>query len=58
MVYLNTKWIVRAPRDLERMLNRLPIKVARLFESFITDLENEGPLEKMPTKENYGNYQN
>ena len=38
------KWIVRAPRDLEKILRRLPIEIGRLFEAFVTDLENEGPF--------------
>lgn len=40
------KWTVRAPRDLEKILRKLPLEVARLFEVLLTDLENEGPYPK------------
>lgn len=40
------KWIVYGPRDLEKTLKQLPIKVGRLYEAFVTDLENEGPFPK------------
>ena len=40
------KWTVKAPRDLERVLKRLPKEVGRLYEAFVTDLENEGPFPK------------
>lgn len=38
------KWIVRAPRDLEKMLRRLPKGVGSLFDALLADLENEGPF--------------
>lgn len=38
------KWIVQSPRDLEKTLKRLPKEIGRLFEAFVTDLENEGPF--------------
>jgi addiction module RelE/StbE family toxin len=46
MEYLSVKWIVRGPRDLEKALRRLPFEVGRLYEAFVTDLENEGPFPK------------
>ena len=40
------KWVVRSPRDLEKVLKKLPLEIGRLYETFITDLENEGPFPK------------
>ena len=40
------KWVVRAPRELGKILRRLPVEVGRLFEAFVSDLENEGPFPK------------
>lgn len=40
------KWIVRAPRDLEKMLRRFPKDVGSLFDALLTDFENEGPFPK------------
>ena len=37
---------MQAPRGLEKTLKRFPLEVGRLFEAFITDLENEGPFPK------------
>lgn len=39
-------WIVRASRDLEKTLRRLPAEVGRIFDALLTDLENEGPFPK------------
>ena len=40
------KWIVQSPRDLGKTLKRLPKDIGKLFETLVTDLENEGPFPK------------
>ena len=41
-----TRWIVQGPRDLEKILRKLPKEVGRLYTSFVADLKNEGPFPK------------
>lgn len=46
MEYNSIKWVVRAHRGLEKILRRLPHDIGRIYEAFVTDLENEGPFPK------------
>lgn len=43
---MDTKWIVIAPREVQKKLKYLPIEVGKIFKEFITDLRKEGPFPK------------
>lgn len=41
-----SKWKVITPRDMDKMMRRLPRDVGLLFSMLVEDLENEGPFPK------------